>query len=201
MANKIRVAVLISGRGSNMEKLHLATLNKDFPAEISVIGSNNPDSQGLIYANKNNIAHFVIDHKKFANSSNPRLDFDIAMIDELQKYNVDLICLAGFMRILTKEFIEKFPNRIINIHPSLLPKFKGANAVKDALESGENITGCTTHFVIPELDSGTIIMQSKVKINKDDDFFSLLNKIHCEEYKIYPLTLEIIAKKILDHQL
>jgi phosphoribosylglycinamide formyltransferase-1 len=204
MLKKVRVAILISGRGSNMEKLHLATKAPEYPAEIVVVGSNNPDAEGLKYAQKNNLANFAIDHKKYLNSQNPlqaRLDFDNAVIQELTKYNIDLICLAGFMRILTKDFIDKFRGRIINIHPSLLPKFKGANAVKDALISQEKITGCTTHFVIPELDSGSIILQSKVAIEKDDDYFSLLNKIHQEEYKIYPKTLKIIAEKILNHEI
>lgn len=201
MIKKIRVAVLISGRGSNMQCLHRSTLAQDFPAEIVVVGSNNPSAEGLNYATLNNIPNFVIDHKKFSNYSNPRLEFDNALLNELKKYQIDLVCLAGFMRILTDKFINNYPNRIINIHPSLLPKFKGANAVKDAIESGENETGCSTHFVIPELDSGTIIMQSKVDINKNDDYYSLLNKIHEEEYKIYPSTLRIIAEKIINHEL
>jgi phosphoribosylglycinamide formyltransferase-1 len=201
MVKKIRVAVLISGQGTNMQALHRATLDKNFPAEIVVVGSNNPQAEGLKYATLNHIENFAIDHKKFANFSNPRKEFDQNLFIELQKYNIDLICLAGFMRILTTDFIEKFSNRIINIHPSLLPKFKGSNAVKDAIESGEEITGCSTHFVIPELDSGEIILQSKVEISKTDDYNSLLNKIHIEEYKIYPLTLKIIADKIINNKL
>ncbi|MBM3590307.1 MAG: phosphoribosylglycinamide formyltransferase [Alphaproteobacteria bacterium] len=194
MSPKIRVAILISGRGSNMEKLIDATMQNDFPAQIVVVGSNNPEAFGLHYAQKKSIPTFTIDHKNF----NSRYEFDKTLHQELLKHDIDLICLAGFMRILSPEFIQLYPNKIINIHPSLLPEFKGAHAVKDAIKTKAKISGCTTHFVTPEVDSGQIIMQSHVKIDEHDNLEILTKKILTEEHKIYPLTLKIIAQKILN---
>ena len=194
MPYKARVAILISGRGSNMEKLIDASSQNDFPAQIVVVGSNNPKALGIDYAQKKSIPTFAIDHKNFQS----RQEFDNALHQELLKYKIDLICLAGFMRILGAEFIKLYPNKIINIHPSILPEFKGAHAVKDAINAKAKISGCTTHFVSPEVDSGQIIMQSKVKIDEHDNPETLANKILAEEHKIYPLTLKLIAQQILN---
>jgi len=199
MLNKIKVAILISGRGSNMQKLIEACEDPDFPAEIIVVGSNNQNALGLEYAKLKSIKTFVLDHKNFSNYQNSREEFDKALHQEIIKYNVEIICLAGFMRLLSKWFIDKWHNKIINIHPSLLPDFKGANAVEDALKAGAKISGCTTHFVSLEMDAGPIILQSQVLIDKNDDKDILSQKILAKEHEIYPLTLKKICTKILEN--
>ena len=194
MLNKVKVAILISGRGSNMQKLIEACEDPNFPAEIIVVGSNNQNALGLEYAKSKSIKTFVLDHKNFSNYQNSREEFDKALHQEISKHNVEIICLAGFMRLLSKWFVDKWHNKIINIHPSLLPDFKGANAVEDALKAGAKISGCTTHFVSLEMDAGPIIMQSQVLIDKNDD-----KDILSQEHEIYPLTLKKVCTKILEN--
>jgi len=192
MEKKRKVAILISGRGSNMKALIDACKDISFPAEIALVISNKQDALGLNYAQENNIFTAVIDHKKFSN----RQEFEEAIDQEMIKNHIQIICLAGFMRVLSPFFVEKWQGRLINIHPSLLPEFKGANAVLDALKSGVKISGCTTHFVSVDVDAGEIIMQSQVDISSNDDFNSLAQKILIEEHKIYPQTLKKICQKI-----
>ena len=199
MKQKIKVAILISGRGSNMQKLIEACENPNFPAEIIVVGANKNDALGLEYAKSKSIKTFVIEHKNFAKFENPREEFDKALHQEIIKYDVEIICLAGFMRLLSKGFVNKWHNKIINIHPSLLPNFKGANAVEDALKSGAKISGCTTHFVSVEMDAGPIIMQAQVPVSQDDNIETLSQKILIKEHEIYPLTLKKICNKILEN--
>ena len=199
MKQKIKVAILISGRGSNMQKLIEACENPNFPAEIIVIGANKSDALGLEYAKSKSIKTFVIEHKNFAKFENPREEFDKALHQEIIKYDVEIICLAGCMRLLSKGFVDKWHNKIINIHPSLLPDFKGANAVEDALKSGVKISGCTTHFVSVEMDAGPIIMQAQVPVSQDDNIETLSQKILIKEHEIYPLTLKKICNKILEN--
>ncbi len=199
MKHKIRVAILISGRGSNMQKLIEACENEDFPAKIVVVGSNKDNALGLEYAKSKSINTFVIDNKNFTKFQNSREEFDKALHQEISKYNVEIICLAGFMRLLSEWFVNIWENKIINIHPSLLPNFKGSNAVADALESKAKISGCTTHFVSHEMDAGPIIMQSQVAIDKNDTLETLANKILVKEHEIYPLTLRKICTKILEN--
>ena len=199
MLNKVKVAILISGRGSNMQKLIEACEDPNFPAEIIVVGSNNFNALGLEYAKSKSIKTFVLDHKNFSNYQNSREEFDKALHQEIIKHNVEIICLAGFMRLLSKWFVDKWHNKIINIHPSLLPDFKGANAVEDALKAGVKISGCTTHFVSLEMDAGPIIMQSQVLIDKNDDKDILSQKILAKEHEIYPLTLKKVCTKILEN--
>jgi phosphoribosylglycinamide formyltransferase-1 len=199
MLNKVKVAILISGRGSNMQKLIEACEDPNFPAEIILVGSNNQNALGLEYAKSKSIKTFVLDHKNFANYQNSREEFDKALHQEISKHNVEIICLAGFMRLLSKWFVDKWHNKIINIHPSLLPDFKGANAVEDALKAGAKISGCTTHFVSLEMDAGPIIMQSQVLIDKNDDKDILSQKILAKEHEIYPLTLKKVCTKILEN--
>ena len=199
MKQKIKVAILISGRGSNMQKLIEACENPNFPAEIIVVGANKNDALGLEYAKSKSIKTFVIEHKNFAKFENPREEFDKALHQEIIKYDVEIICLAGFMRLLSKGFVDKWHNKIINIHPSLLPDFKGANAVEDALKSGAKISGCTTHFVSVEMDAGPIIMQAQVPVSQDDNIETLSQKILIKEHEIYPLTLKKICNKILEN--
>ncbi len=199
LKRKIKVAILISGRGSNMQKLIEACENPNFPAEIIVVGANKYNALGLEFAKSKSIKTFVIEHKNFAKFDNPREEFDQALHQEIIKYDVEIICLAGFMRLLSKWFVDKWHNKIINIHPSLLPDFKGANAVEDALKSGAKISGCTTHFVSVEMDAGPIIMQSQVSINPNDDPETLAQKILTKEHEIYPLTLKKVCQKILEN--
>ncbi len=199
MKEKIKVAILISGRGSNMQKLIEACENPNFPAEIIVIGTNKSDALGLEYAKSKSIKTFVIEHKNFAKFENPREEFDKVLHQEIIKYDVEIICLAGFMRLLSKWFVDKWQNKIINIHPSLLPDFKGANAVEDALKSGAKISGCTTHFVSVEMDDGPIIMQAQVPVSPDDNIETLSQKILIKEHEIYPLTLKKVCNKILEN--
>jgi phosphoribosylglycinamide formyltransferase-1 len=199
MLSKVKVAILISGRGSNMQKLIEACQDPNFPAEITVVGSNNQNALGLEYAKSKSIKTFVLDHKNFSNYQNSREEFDKALHQEIIKHNVEIICLAGFMRLLSKWFVNKWHNKIINIHPSLLPDFKGANAVEDALKAGAKISGCTTHFVSLEMDAGPIIMQSQVLIDKNDDKDILSQKILAKEHEIYPLTLKKVCTKILEN--
>ena len=198
MKEKIKVAILISGRGSNMQKLIEACENPNFPAEIIVVGANKDNALGLEYAKSKSIKTFVIEHKNFAKFENPREEFDKALHQEIIKYDVKIICLAGFMRLLSKWFVDKWQNKIINIHPSLLPDFKGANAVEDALKSGVKISGCTTHFVSVEMDAGPIIMQAQVPVSLDDNSETLSQKILIKEHEIYPLTLKKVCQKILE---
>jgi phosphoribosylglycinamide formyltransferase-1 len=199
LKRKIKVAILISGRGSNMQKLIEACEDPNFPAEIIVVGTNKNNALGLEFAKSKSIKTFVIEHKNFAKFDNPREEFDKALHREIIKYDVEIICLAGFMRLLSKWFVDKWHNKIINIHPSLLPDFKGANAVEDALKSGAKISGCTTHFVSVEMDAGPIIMQSQVSINPNDDLETLAQKILTKEHEIYPLTLRKVCQKILEN--
>ena len=199
MKQKIKVAILISGRGSNMQKLIDACENPNFPAEIIVVGANKDNALGLEYAKSKSIKTFIIEHKDFAKFENPREEFDKALHQEIIKYDVEIICLAGFMRLLSKWFVDKWHNKIINIHPSLLPDFKGANAVEDALKSGVKISGCTTHFVSVEMDAGPIIMQAQVPVSLDDNSETLSQKILIKEHEIYPLTLKKVCNKILEN--
>jgi phosphoribosylglycinamide formyltransferase-1 len=199
MKQKIKVAILISGRGSNMKKLIEACENPDFPAQIVVVGSNNKSALGLEYAKSKSINTFVIDHKNFTKFQNSREEFDKNLHQEILKYNVEIICLAGFMRLLSEWFVNEWQNKIINIHPSLLPNFKGAHAVEDALKAGAKISGCTTHFVSFEMDAGPIIMQSEVAIEENDNLATLTDKILTKEHEIYPLTLKKICTKILEN--
>lgn len=190
--SKKRVAVLISGSGSNLQALIDASTTPDYPAEICLVVSNKIDAYGLERAKKHNIKSLTISHKEF----DSRADFDKEIHKHLLNNNIEIICLAGFMRVLTSEFVNKWNGRMINIHPSLLPKHKGANAVNDALEAGDSKTGCTVHFVVPELDSGEIIIQKEVMISGDDDLKSLLDKIHKQEHIAYPKALKKLAESL-----
>jgi phosphoribosylglycinamide formyltransferase-1 len=177
--NKIKTAVFISGTGSNLKSLIKFSKLKKAPISINLIISNNPESKGLQYAKI-----FKIKKKNF--------DFDKNNIDEkkilyeLKKNKIRLICLAGFMKILSKNFIKNFNGYILNIHPSLLPKFKGLNTHEKVIKNREKYSGCTVHFVNSKLDSGKIILQKKVNINKDETPKSLAKKILVQEHKLYP---------------
>lgn len=189
---KIKLAILISGRGSNMCALIDACQTPDFPAAVSVVLSNQPDAAGLAYAQEHGIPTEIVDHTAFAS----RKDFEAALYKRIQPYNVDLVVLAGFMRILTASFIEKWPDRIINIHPSLLPDYKGLHTHARALADGRTHAGCTVHYVIPEMDSGEIILQKKVPILSGDTPDTLAARVLEQEHIAYPEAVKIVASRL-----
>ena len=191
MTKKLKLGVLISGRGSNLESLIDATKRHNFPAEIAIVISNVPNVLGLEIARAENIPVRTINHKTF----NERKIFEDEIHDVLIEAKVELVCLAGFMRILTDHFVNLWLNKIINIHPSLLPSFKGLNTHNRVIRSGARFSGCTIHFVRPEMDDGPIITQAVVAIKQDDTATSLASRILIEEHKIYPLAVELIASK------
>ena len=177
--NKIRTAVFISGTGSNLKSLIKFSKKNKSPISIEFIFSNNSNAKGLDYATKYNIK------KKVLNFKNKNLT-ENNLLGILKINNIEIICLAGFMKILSKNFIKKFKGKILNIHPSLLPKYKGLNTHKKVLNNKEKYSGCTVHFVTDKLDSGEIIIQKRVKILKNETEASLAKKILAQEHKLYP---------------
>ncbi len=190
---KLKLAVFISGRGSNMLSIMEACKATDFPAEISVVLSNNPTAQGIISAQNAAIATEIVNHKEYKS----REDFEDEITQRLENHEVDLIVLAGFMRILTSSFTDKWEGRIINIHPSLLPDYKGLNTHERAINDGKKEAGCTVHFVNEELDSGAIILQKRVPIIDGDTPDSLSARVLKQEHKAYPEAIKILAAKLL----
>jgi phosphoribosylglycinamide formyltransferase-1 len=188
MARK-RVAILISGRGSNMTALIEAAADPDFPAEIALVLSNRADAGGLARAAEAGIATAVIAHRDFPD----RPAFDAAMDARLRAENIDIVCLAGFMRLLTDGFVEAWRDRMINIHPSLLPLFPGLDTHERALEAGMRVHGCTVHFVRTEMDSGPIIGQATVPVALDDTPDTLAKRVLAAEHQLYPLALALVA--------
>jgi phosphoribosylglycinamide formyltransferase-1 len=187
---RLKVGVLISGRGSNLQALIDACAKADFPAEIVLVVSNNVQAQGLERAHQAGIATKVIDHRSFAE----RDAFDIAIDTTLRRAGVELVCLAGFMRLLTPHFVDWWRDRIINIHPSLLPSFKGLHSHERALAAGVRLTGCTVHFVRAEMDDGPIIVQAAVPVLPGDDAERLAARVLAVEHRAYPLALRLIAE-------
>ena len=185
-----RVAVLISGRGSNMAALIEAAKDRDFPAEIVLVLSNRPDAGGLATAQANAIATAVVDHKSYGRD---RAAFEQALQTELVKHRIELICLAGFMRILTPWLVGQWQERMLNIHPALLPSFKGLDTHQRALDSGVKLHGATVHFVVPEMDSGPIIAQGAVAVRDDDTEATLAARVIAVEHRLYPLALRLVA--------
>jgi len=183
------VAVLISGRGSNLQSLIDACAVESFPARIVVVISNNPDAYGLERAKQAGIPTSVINHRDYED----RQAFENAIDEELKKYKAKYICLAGFMRILDGRFVNRWKDRILNIHPSLLPSFKGLHTQERALESGVRFTGCTVHIVRPEMDDGPIILQAAIAVDPEDDADSLSAKVLKLEHIIYPEALKLMA--------
>ena len=190
MAKK-RVAILISGRGSNMAALVKAVkADPDFPARIVLVLSNRPEAPGLAFAAAEGIPTAVVPSKVYGKDG---AAFDAAMQAELVKARAEIICLAGFMRLLTPEFCESWSGRMINIHPALLPSFKGLDTHARALEEGVKLHGCTTHFVTPGMDEGPIILQAAVPVLDDDTEETLAARVLAEEHRIYPETLRLLA--------
>ena len=178
-----RRAILISGRGSNMQAFVDACASGELQAEISVVISNNPAAAGLHRAAEAGIPTAIVDHRDFPS----REAFDQALVQELAAYTVDLVILAGFMRILTPVFIEPFEGKLLNIHPSLLPKYPGLNTHQRALDAGDKEAGVTVHFVTPELDGGPAILQARVPVKHGDTAESLAARVILEEHVIYPI--------------
>lgn len=189
MTARKRVGILISGRGSNMSTLIDACKDPSYPAEIVTVISNRPDAPGLDVAAKEGIPATAIDHKKYASREAFEKDLDGA----LKAANVDLICSAGFMRLLTKGFVEAWRDRQLNIHPSLLPAFKGLDTHQRALEAGVKLSGCTVHFVRTEMDTGPIVAQAAVPVLVDDTPDTLAARVLDAEHKLYPYALELVA--------
>ena len=186
-----RVAVLISGRGSNMAALIEAAKAKDYPAEIALVVSNRPEAGGLLVARAAGIATETVDHTKFSGDRN-RFEHEIQSI--LEKYQIEIICLAGFMRLLTANFLERWQWRILNIHPALLPDFKGLDTHKRVIDAGVKIHGATVHFVVPELDSGPVIAQGAINVRPGDSEEALAVRVLKVEHRIYPLALKLVAE-------
>ncbi len=176
---KIKCAVFISGTGSNLKSLIQFTKKKNSPISIELIISDNPKAKGLKFGKNSKILNKVFNFKN-------KIIAEKKIISEINNKKIKLICLAGFMRILSKNFIKRFKGKILNIHPSLLPKYKGLNTHQRAISNNEKYSGCTVHFVNSRLDSGKIILQKKVKISKFDTAKSLSKKILIQEHKLYP---------------
>lgn len=185
-----RIAVLISGRGSNLQALIDACARTDYPARIACVVANRADAGGLERARKAGIPTRVIDHKTHAS----REAFEDALHTAISGFDVDFVCLAGFMRILTPGFVNRWRGRMINIHPSLLPAFKGLHTHEQAIDAGVRISGCTVHFVTPEMDDGPIIIQAAVPVLEDDTAVTLATRILAEEHRIYPEAVRLVAE-------
>jgi phosphoribosylglycinamide formyltransferase-1 len=187
---KRRTAILISGRGSNMAALIDAAKLSDFPAEIAVVISNRPDAPGLVTAGESGVPTLTIESKRFGKD---RAAFEAELQAALDQHKVDLVCLAGFMRLLTAEFVQRWYGRMLNIHPSLLPSFPGLEPQAQALRAGVKISGATVHFVIPETDAGPIVMQGAVAVGDDDTPETLAARILAVEHRLYPGALRLVA--------
>jgi len=193
---KKRVGILISGRGSNMRALIEAAKAKDYPAEIVLVISNAADAGGLEFARGNDIETKVIEHKKFPS----REIFDTALDTKLTSLRADIVALAGFMRVLTADFILRWQGRIINIHPSLLPLYKGLDTHARALADGATRHGCSVHLVTPELDGGPVLLQAEVPVLAVDTPESLAARVLAEEHKLYPRALALFARRLLSEE-
>lgn len=179
------IVILISGRGSNMVSIVEAIQSGSLPVTVAAVISNRPNAPGLEYAKKANIPTAVINHQDFES----REAFDHALADEIDRYSPNLVVLAGFMRILTTEFVEHFANRLVNIHPALLPKFKGLNTHQRAIDAGEAEHGASVHIVTPELDDGPVVMQARVPVLADDTEETLAARVLEQEHKLYPAAI------------
>jgi phosphoribosylglycinamide formyltransferase-1 len=186
-----RVGVLISGRGSNLQALIEAQRAPDYPAEVVLVLSNVPGAQGLARAEAANIPALVVSHKDFAS----RADFDAVLDETLKQAGVELLCNAGFMRLHTEEFVRSWWNRHLNIHPSVLPAFKGLHTHARVLDEGVKITGCTVHFIRPEMDTGPIVAQAALPVLPDDTADSLAARVLAAEHRLYPHALRLVASE------
>ncbi len=186
-----RVGILISGRGSNMAALIDAAKDDSFPAEIVLVASNVADAGGLKTARAAGIATEVVEHSPFGKD---RAAFERALQAVLDNHRIELVCLAGFMRLLSGDFVNRWPQSLLNIHPALLPAFKGLDTHKRALESGAKVHGATVHFVVAEMDAGPVIMQGAVAVRDGDDEAALAARVLAVEHRIYPQALKLVAQ-------
>ena len=175
---KKNACVFISGQGTNLNALIKSTRDQNFPIKISLLICNNNSAKGVLYAKKNTIPYIIVNTNK--------RNFENIILKEIKKYKISLICLAGYMKIISKKFIKKFGKKIVNMHPSLLPKFKGLNTYSRVLQHKERITGCTVHYVSEKLDSGKIIVQKSFYINSNDNEETLKQKTQNLEYRVFP---------------
>jgi phosphoribosylglycinamide formyltransferase-1 len=187
---KLKVGVLISGRGSNMAALIEAAKANDYPAEIALVVSNVADAPGVAAATRNGIATAIVSHR----GQPDRETFDRAVSAELERHGVGLVVLAGFMRIFSPWFPQRWKGRIVNIHPSLLPAFKGLRVQQQAIDAGARVSGCTVHFVTEDLDGGPIIAQAAVPVLADDTADALAARILRQEHRLYPLVVRWLAE-------
>ena len=191
---KGRIGVLVSGAGTNLQAILDACKNPTYPAEIKIVISNIPTAYALERAKKEKIPALVVPHEKYPS----RKDFEMEIVRHLERTGVDLIVLAGFMRILSTDFIRHFENKIINIHPSLLPSFPGTHAIEKAWEYGVKVTGVTVHFVDEGTDTGPIILQETVGIKEGESLKSLEERIHAMEHQLYPEAIKLFAQNKLE---
>lgn len=187
---KLRLAVLISGRGSNLQALIDACRTPGYPAEIAVVISNSPEAQGLARAADAGLPAMIVDHTYFKGD---KPAFEDALASVIEQHKVDLICLAGFMRLLSADFLNRFKDQVINIHPSLLPKHKGFNTHTAAIKAGDKVHGCTVHVVTPGMDEGPVLAQAEVKIKRSDTADTLAARVLVEEHRLYPEVIKKIA--------
>ncbi|MCK5386284.1 MAG: phosphoribosylglycinamide formyltransferase [Gammaproteobacteria bacterium] len=190
VVSPIRLVVLISGNGSNLQAIIDDIANNNLPAQVVAVISNKADAYGLERAKKAGIEQHVLSHKGFTD----RQQYDLALKNLIDGYQPNLIILAGFMRILSNEFVEHYLHKMMNIHPSLLPKYKGLNTHQRAIDAGDKEHGCSVHFVTPELDDGPVILQAKVKIEDNDTAETLAERVHQQEHLIYPEAIRLFAE-------
>jgi phosphoribosylglycinamide formyltransferase 1 len=186
---RLRTAIFVSSRGSNMDALIAAARDRDYPAEIALVMSNRPEAEGLVRAKAMGLATAAVDHKIYAG----REEFERSMQQVLETYRIEFVCLAGFMRLLTPWFINLWSGRMLNIHPALLPSYRGLHTHERALADGVKIHGCTVHFVVPQMDEGPIVAQAAVPVLDDDTPESLGARVLRQEHRIYPLALRLAA--------
>ena len=196
---KLKIAILASGNGSNFQELiNLSNTNK-LDIDIRLLITNKSDAGCILKAQRSNIPYRVIKNSDFEEREN----FEYEIINTIKKHDVELIVMAGWMKVMSSNFVNAFKDKIINIHPSLLPSFKGNNAIKDALISKSKIIGCSVHYVVPEVDSGSLIMQAALSISNDDNILTITEKIHILEHKILPLSISeagfLIRKSFRDN--
>lgn len=182
-ALEARIVVLISGAGSNLQALIEATASSDFPGRIVAVGSNRPEATGLERADQAGIETFVLDHTGYGD----RQSFDVDLLRKLEGYNPDLVILAGFMRILTPDFVRYFRGKLINVHPSLLPRYQGLKTHQRALDAGDSVHGASIHFVTEELDGGPVIAQAEVPVLENDTADTLGARVQAREHVLYPI--------------
>lgn len=189
-----KIVVLISGSGTNLQAIIDACNDDNYPAEVVAVVSNKADAYGLTRAKNAGIASVSLSHKAFAS----REDYDQALIKEINAFDADLIVLAGFMRILTPSFVQHFRGKLINIHPSLLPKYQGLNTHQRAIDAGDDVHGVSVHFVTEELDGGPVILQAKVPVFEGDSSDDLAARVHEQEHRIYPLVIKWFVENRLN---